>query len=179
MPKSSNSTSRRLSKSGALALTSRKSDAGKPNIKSEKLHLSCLASRSCIFCRNQESGRSLSENHHRLSSNIYSLLDRWGAWAAAECSGVDWKPIAAGFQGLIPYGKKSRSQCDDDEGIAIDGCVSHLKKYKPDEYELIIAHFVIGISLRSIAKKRRCSDGKIRGELQSAMGFIEGIMCII
>lgn len=34
----------------------------------------------------------------------------------------------------------------------IDSCVARLRKYKPEEYELIIAHFVIGISLRTIAK---------------------------
>ena len=108
--------------------------------------------------------------------DMYEVLDRWGAWAAAENSGVDWQPIAAGFKGL---GKKSRLQCDDDEGIMIDGCVARLRKYKPEEYELIIAHFVIGISLRTIAKKRRCSDGTIRKELQTAMGFISGVIITI
>lgn len=61
----------------------------------------------------------------------------------------------------------------------IDGCVARLHKYKPEEYELIIAHFVIGISLRAIAKKRKCSDGTIRKELQMALGFIDGCMCLI
>ncbi|WP_262389189.1 antiterminator Q family protein [Escherichia coli] len=94
--------------------------------------------------------------------DMYEVLDRWGAWAAADNSGVDWQPIAAGFKGLLPHGKKSRMQCDDDEGLMIDGCVARLRKYKPEEYELLIAHFVIGISLRTIAKKRKCSDGTIR-----------------
>ncbi|EJO1007240.1 antitermination protein, partial [Escherichia coli] len=76
-------------------------------------------------------------------------------------------------------GKKSRIQCDDDEGIMIDSCVARLRRYKPEEYELIIAHFVIGISLRTIAKKRRCSDGTIRKELQTAIGFVEGITSVI
>ncbi len=111
--------------------------------------------------------------------DMYEVMDCWGAWAAADSSGVDWQPIAAGFKGLLPHGKKSRLQCDDDEGIMIDGCVARLRKYKPDEYELIIAHFVIGISLRTIAKKRKCSDGTIRKELQTALGFIEGIMMAI
>ncbi|EHK5980075.1 antitermination protein, partial [Salmonella enterica] len=111
--------------------------------------------------------------------DMYDVMDRWGAWAAADSSGVDWQPIAAGFKGLLPYGKKSRLQCDDDEGIMIDGCVGRLKKYRPEEYELVIAHFVIGVSLRAIAKKRKCSDGTIRKELQTAMGFIEGLLSII
>ncbi|HBQ2536319.1 TPA: antitermination protein [Klebsiella pneumoniae] len=108
--------------------------------------------------------------------DMYEVLDRWGAWAAADSSGVDWQPIAAGFKGLLPHGKKTRQQCDDDEGIMIDGCVARLRKCRPEEYELIIAHFIIGISLRSIAKKRKCSDGTIRKELQTAMGFVDGCL---
>ena len=111
--------------------------------------------------------------------DMYEMMDRWGAWAACDSSGVDWQPIAAGFKGLLPYGKKSRIQCDDDEGIIIDGCVARLRKYKPQEYELLIAHFVMGISLRAIAKKRKCSDGTIRKELQSALGFIEGLVFLL
>ncbi|HBA8019547.1 TPA: antitermination protein [Escherichia coli] len=111
--------------------------------------------------------------------DMYEVLDRWGAWAAADNSGVDWQPVAAGFKGLLPHGRKSRIQCDDDEGIMIDGCVARLRKYKPEEYELIIAHFVIGISLRTIAKKRKCSDGAIRKELQGAIGFISGILLLL
>lgn len=112
-------------------------------------------------------------------NDMYELMDRWGAWAAAESSGVDWQTIAAGFKGLLPYGKKSRVQCDDDEGIMIDGCVARLRKYKPEEYELVMAHFVIGISLRTIAKKRKCSDGTIRKDLQTALGFVSGVMLMV
>lgn len=111
--------------------------------------------------------------------DMYEAMDLWGAWAASDNSGVDWQPVAAGFKGLLPHGKKSRIQCDDDEGIMIDGCVGRLRKYRPKEYELIIAHFVIGISLRAIAKKRRCSDGTIRKDMQTALGFIEGVASIL
>ena len=111
--------------------------------------------------------------------NMSQILNLWGAWAASDNSGVDWQPIAAGFKGLIPYGKKSREQCDDDAGIMIDSCVARLKKIKPEEYELIVAHFVLGISFRTIAKKRKCSDGIIRKEMQTALGFIEGLLCIV
>ena len=38
--------------------------------------------------------------------DMYEVLDRWGAWAAADNSSVDWQPIAAGFKGLLPHGKK-------------------------------------------------------------------------
>lgn len=108
--------------------------------------------------------------------DMYEQMDLWGAWAASDRSGVDWQPIAAGFKGLLPYGKNSRPRCDDDEGILLDGCVARLRQARPDEYQLIIAHFVIGISLRTIAKKRKCSDGTVRKELQTALGFIEGVL---
>ncbi|MBJ9159002.1 antitermination protein [Citrobacter sp. FDAARGOS_156] len=111
--------------------------------------------------------------------DMYDVMERWGAWAAAESSGVDWQPIAAGFKGLLPHGKKARLQCDDDEGIMIDGCLTRLKKAKPDEYQIVIAHFVVGMSLRTIAKKRKCSDGLIRKNLQTALGFIEGTLAAI
>lgn len=111
--------------------------------------------------------------------DMYDVMDRWGAWAAADSSGVDWQPIAAGFKGLLPHGKKERIQCNDDEGLFIDGCIARLRKYKPEEYELVIAHFVIGLSLRTVAKKRRVSDGTIRKELQTALGFIEGVVMSI
>lgn len=111
--------------------------------------------------------------------DMYEVMDMWGAWAASDNSGVDWQPIAAGFKGLIPHGKKSRLKCDDDMGIKVDGCVARLRHYKPEEYELIIAHFVIGISLRGIAKRRKCSDGTIRKDLQTAIGFIDGCLCMV
>ncbi|MDY0970144.1 antiterminator Q family protein [Siccibacter turicensis] len=111
--------------------------------------------------------------------DMYEVMDRWGAWAIYDSNGVDWQSIAAGFKGLLPHSKKSREQCDDDTGIMIDGCVARLKKYKPEEYELIIAHFVIGVSLRMIAKKRKCSDGTIRKDMQTALGFIEGLLSIL
>lgn len=111
--------------------------------------------------------------------DMYEVMDRWGAWAATESSGVDWQPIAAGFKGLLPHGKKSRLQCDDDEGMMIDGCVVKLRKHRPAEYELAIAHFVVGISLRTIAKKRKCSEGTIRKDLQTALGFMDGCLSMI
>lgn len=111
--------------------------------------------------------------------DMYEVMDMWGAWAAAESSGVDWQPIAAGFKGLLPHGKKSRIQCDDDEGILIDGCVARLRKHKPEEYELVLAHFVLGISLRTLAKRKKCSDGTIRKQLQMALGFIMGVQSML
>lgn len=107
------------------------------------------------------------------------VLESWGAWAASESSGVDWQSIAAGFKGLIPHGKSYRNQCCDDDGIIIDSCIAKLKKYKAEEFELLIAHYVLGMSLRSIARRKRCSDGTIRKELQSAEGFVDGCLAML
>ena len=111
--------------------------------------------------------------------DMSELLELWGAWAASDNSGVDWQPIAAGFKGLIPQGKKYRIQCCDDDGLIIDACVAQLKKYKPEEHQLLILHYVIGISLRSIARKRKCSDGTVRKELQTAQGFVDGCLAML
>jgi len=111
--------------------------------------------------------------------DISYLLECWGAWASSEHNNVDWQPIAAGFKGLIPHGKRQLEQCDDDLGILIDSCIARLKKYKPDEYDIIVAHYLFRISLRTISRKRKCSDGTIRKEIQTALGFIEGMAMIL
>ncbi|RJT53612.1 antiterminator Q family protein [Rahnella variigena] len=111
--------------------------------------------------------------------DIHETLELWGAWAASDNSGVDFAPIAAGFKGLLPQTSRSRLKCDDDEGILIDGCVARLKKYRGEEYELVILHYVFNISLRSIAKRRKCADGTIRKKMQTAQGFILGVVSML
>ncbi|MCC3745305.1 antitermination protein [Rouxiella badensis] len=108
--------------------------------------------------------------------DIHETLELWGAWAANDHSSLDFSHIGAGFKGLITSTSKSRAQCCDDDGIMVDGCVARLKKYKNEEYDLVISHHVFNISLRAIAKKRKCSDGTIRKELQTAHGFISGCL---
>lgn len=111
--------------------------------------------------------------------DIQHVLELWGAWAASDNSQVDWQPVAAGFKSLLPNTNKSRPQCCDDDGIMIDGCVARLKKYKPEEYELLVLHYLYNVSLRSIARKRKCSDGTIRKEMQLAEGFIVGCLAML
>ncbi|KAA8726727.1 antiterminator Q family protein [Ewingella americana] len=111
--------------------------------------------------------------------DIHETLELWGAWAASENSGLSFSPIAAGFKGILPQTSKSRIQCNDDEGVMVDGCVARLKKYRAQEYELIILHFVFRVSLRAIAKQKKCSDGTIRKDLQTAIGFINGVLAIL
>ncbi|CFR14660.1 MULTISPECIES: antiterminator Q family protein [Yersinia] len=111
--------------------------------------------------------------------DISIVLERWGGWAASDNSGVDYSHIAAGFKGLLPSKSPSRLSCCDDDGIIIDSCVAKLKKIKPDEYELVVLHYLYNVSLRAIARKRKCSDGTVRKEMQTAQGFILGILYIL
>ncbi|MGB8665633.1 MAG: antiterminator Q family protein [Serratia inhibens] len=110
--------------------------------------------------------------------DMYEVLSRWGVWAR-ESSGIDYSPIAAGFKGLLPPTSSGKESCNDDDGLLIDGCVARLKKYKPEEYDLVIAHHVYGMSLRKIARRRKCSDGTIRKEMQTAEGFIGGCLAML
>ncbi|MFS7307172.1 antiterminator Q family protein [Rahnella inusitata] len=111
--------------------------------------------------------------------DIHETLELWGAWAASDNSGVDFSPIAAGFKGLLPDTSKTRAKCCDDVGIMVDGCISRLKKYCVEEYELLILHYVFNVSLRTIAKRRKCSDGTIRKKMQTAQGFVFGVMSML
>ncbi|HFO8663682.1 TPA: antiterminator Q family protein [Escherichia coli] len=112
------------------------------------------------------------------NANIYDTLDSWGAWAVAGNSSIDWQEIADKYKNVVPHGKKSRRQCSNDEGRVIDISILRLERYKHQEYELIVAHFVIGLSLRAIAKQQGCSDGTIRKRLQKALGFLTGYIAI-
>ncbi|EHH3968186.1 antitermination protein [Salmonella enterica subsp. enterica serovar Hadar] len=118
------------------------------------------------------------ENKKQMDSNanIYDILDGWGAWAAAGNSSIKWRQVADKYRDVVPYGKKSRRQCNNDEGGMIDESVFRLKKLVPEGYELVIAHFVVGISLRTIAKRHECSDGSVRKKLYAAMGFVRGCL---
>lgn len=117
-------------------------------------------------------------NKNQIDSNvnIHDVLEGWGAWAAAGNSSVDWQSVADKYRGTVSHGKKLLHPCTDDEGRVIDASVLRLKKYKPHKYELIVSHFVMGISLRSISRIKGCSDGTIRKEMQLATGFIFGVI---
>lgn len=111
--------------------------------------------------------------------DIQYILECWGGWAASERAGVDYSPIAAGFKGLLPFEAKQRPSCSDHDGIIIDSCIARLKKLRPAEFELIVAHYRYNISLRTIARRRTCSDGTVRKEMQTAEGFICGVISML
>ena len=111
--------------------------------------------------------------------NIQMVLERWGAWAASDSSGVDYSPIAAGFKGLLPYTSKTRQACSDSDALIIESCRALLKKRKPYEHSLIVAHYLYGISKRKLARTRKKDEKLIRIEIQMAEGFIDGCISML
>ncbi|TDB57220.1 antiterminator Q family protein [Photorhabdus khanii] len=110
--------------------------------------------------------------------DIQLVLERWGGWAASENSGVNYSPVAAGFKGLLPASSKTRLSCCDGDGLIIDTAVGKLKKVgRDDEYKLIKKHYKEGLSKSAIARKEKCSEGKIRQKLMIAETFIDA--CLI
>ncbi|WP_338803600.1 antiterminator Q family protein [Xenorhabdus griffiniae] len=106
------------------------------------------------------------------------ILNQWGAWAGDGNSGVDWSSIAAGFKGLVPSTRKSRAQCCDDDGIAIDAAVLRLKKHNPYSYQLIVLHYIKALPLRAMGTKLGISHNEVAKRLQTAEGFIEGVLAV-
>ncbi len=111
--------------------------------------------------------------------DIQKVMELWGGWAASDNSGVDYSPIAAGFKGLLPQTGESRLSCTDDDALIIEGCLARLKKRKPYEHSLIVAHYLYGISKRKLAKARKKDEKIIRIEMQMAEGFIDGCLSML
>ncbi|EFC1642341.1 antitermination protein Q [Escherichia coli] len=111
--------------------------------------------------------------------DIQMVLERWGAWAASDSSGVDYSHIAAGFKGLLPYTSKTRQACSDSDALIIESCLALLKKRKPYEHSLIVAHYLYGISKRKLARTRKKDEKLIRIEIQMAEGFIDGCISML
>ncbi|MBF9819356.1 antitermination protein Q [Enterobacter roggenkampii] len=111
--------------------------------------------------------------------DIQMVLERWGGWAASDSSGVDYSPIAAGFKGLLPQTSKIRLSCTDGDGLIIEGCLARLKKRKPYEHSLLVAHYLYGISKRKIARAKKKDERLIRIEIQMAEGFVDGCLAML
>lgn len=111
--------------------------------------------------------------------DIQMVLERWGGWAASDSSGVDYSSIAAGFKGLLPQTSKIRLSCTDGDGLIIEGCLARLKKRKPYEHSLLVAHYLYGISKRKIARAKKKDERLIRIEIQMAEGFVDGCLAML
>lgn len=110
--------------------------------------------------------------------DIQMVLERWGAWAACEGSQVGWSPTSPMFKSLLPQTGSSRLSCCDNDGIIVDSAVGMLKKTdRLDELELVMLHYMYDVSKSTIARWKKCSEGKIRQKLMIAETFIDA--CII
>ncbi|RRZ90442.1 antitermination protein [Erwinia sp. 198] len=86
---------------------------------------------------------------------------------------MDYSPIAAGFKGLLPENASGVS-CTDKDAMIVDACVGRLKQKRPDEYALLVDHYIKDISKRALGRKLKLSEGMIRIKFQMAEGFIDG-----
>lgn len=111
--------------------------------------------------------------------NISSVLDRWASWALSDNLGIDYSSIAAGFKGLITQASQSGQPCSDNDGLIIERCLAKLRDKKPEEYAVLIAYYLYGVSKRKIAKRARKDERLIRIEIQMAEGFIEGCLSML
>lgn len=104
------------------------------------------------------------------------LLERWGGWAAMSERGPGYSSVAAGFRGLIHTHSGQRLSCSDNDGMILDSCISRLREHHPEQHDILVAHYLWQVSLRSIARRRRCADGTIRKQIQTAEGFVAGVL---
>lgn len=107
------------------------------------------------------------------------ILESWAGWARCDSSGVDYSSIAAGFKGLLPQTSKNIATCCDDDALIIESCLGRLKKRKPDEHQLLVAHYLYRVSKRSMAKKLKTDEKVIRVRIQMAEGFIDGCLSML
>lgn len=108
--------------------------------------------------------------------DIQQVLMRWGGWAREHPS-MGYSHIAAGFKGLLPHTAKNRLSCCDEDGLAVDRAVARLQAIRqPEELELILRHYVYGESKSAIARGWKCSEGRVRQQMQIAEGFIDGCL---
>ena len=108
--------------------------------------------------------------------DIQQVLGRWGVWAR-EGSSLGYSHIAAGFKGLLPGSTKQQATCCDEDGLVVDRAVAHLQAIRqPEELELILRYYVYGQSKSAIARGWKCSEGRVRQQMQVAESFIEGCL---
>jgi hypothetical protein len=111
--------------------------------------------------------------------DIQKVLERWGAWAASGNDSVDYAPIAAGFKNLLPSTRKARVSCSDDDGLAISGAMTLLKKKDPYLCKLLELHYLQGHPVRTMADKLGISHTQVLKRLQAAEGFIDGCLAAL
>lgn len=57
--------------------------------------------------------------------------------------------------------------------------MGRLKQKRPDEYALLVDHYIKDISKRAIGRKLKLSEDMIRIKFQMAEGFIDGCLSML
>ncbi|MCX8967386.1 antitermination protein Q [Erwinia psidii] len=111
--------------------------------------------------------------------DIQQVLERWGNWSKHRIeSDVGYSAIAGGFKGLLPENASGVS-CTDNDAMIVDRCVGRLKQKRPDEYALLVDHYIRDISKRALGRKLKVSERMIRIKFQMAEGFIDGCLSML
>ncbi|MGE9553037.1 antiterminator Q family protein [Erwinia amylovora] len=111
--------------------------------------------------------------------DIQLVLERWETWSKLKIENeVGYSSTTAGFKGLLPE-RASAQSCTDNDALIIDACICRLKEKRPDEYSLLVEHYVKNISKSAIGRKLRPSEGMIRIKFQMAEGFIDGCLAML
>ncbi|MDC9604938.1 antiterminator Q family protein [Xenorhabdus griffiniae] len=106
------------------------------------------------------------------------ILNQWGEWVYEGKSPVDWSSVAAGFKGLLPSNRRTRSPCCDDDGMALDAAVLRLKQHDPYLFQLLVLHYIKGVALRPMSDHLGISHNEVTKRVQVAEGFIEGVLAV-
>lgn len=110
--------------------------------------------------------------------DIQQVLERWGAWAASSGDSVDYAPIAAGFKGLLPASRRSRTSCSDNDGLIISSAMRVLKQKDAYLCQLLEWYYINGMTLRSLESRLGISRNTVLTRLMTAEGFIDGCLAM-
>ncbi|EBW6364246.1 antitermination protein [Salmonella enterica subsp. enterica serovar Oranienburg] len=111
--------------------------------------------------------------------DIQQVLERWGAWAANEGGSVYYQPVAAGFKGVIPFSRRTRESCSDNDGLIVSSAVGVLKKKDPYLYTLLEWYYVHSVPVRTIGSRLGVSHTLVLKRLQTAEGFVDGCLAAL
>ncbi|HGA9038496.1 TPA: antiterminator Q family protein [Salmonella enterica subsp. enterica serovar Java] len=104
--------------------------------------------------------------------DIQQVLERWGAWAANEGDSVYYQPVAAGFKGVLPFSRRTRESCSDNDGLIVSSAVGVLKKKDPYLYTLLEWYYVHSVPVRTIGSRLGVSHTAINKRAKKEGGTV-------
>lgn len=111
--------------------------------------------------------------------NVSVILQRWGAWVRQYPESPFYRVPACRYQ----YPSKTDKvvlPCSEENAALIIRVMTQFSRVCPEQtMETLLLHYVSGYSKSALARRRKCSEGRIRQEMQVAEGFIEGGLSLI